>query len=375
MGGTEVAILALINKLIEKNHDVTLYLLGNHGELIDRVPRNVEVEEIAFSSKNYQLVADSSLNIRPQDILMRLKRKCIKLRINLSKKNMYEFLLDKCIPVEKEYDLVCEAFGYGRFTTPYAALILNAKKRALWFHDENLHWLYKANKYFKYYDEFFCVSKSVLTELVKKENFISDRCDVLHNFIDTDEIRARAEEYVELEYDSSFNILTIGRLEEQKGIDIAIKTAQILFQKRIHFHWYVIGEGSLKDSLSIQIKERGLDKKITLLGLKKNPYPYLRSCDLYVQPSRHEGYPITLIEARALCCPIVATNIPSISEQIVDGENGFLVELVPEKFAEKIEKIIKSPQTIKKIKEKLFKEKIDFSSDYQKIENLLERIQ
>lgn len=368
MGGTEVAILALLRKLVDENHKVTLYLIGKHGELIKRIPPGVKVKEVEFISNKYRLIADTSANISRYDLISRLKRKIFMNR----KKDLYEFLLKRCVKVEEEYDLVCDAFGYGRFTTVYAALCLKGRKKALWFHDENLHWIDKCEKYFKYFDKFFCVSTAVMSELKKKEKEISDKCEVLHNFIEIDKIREKSEELIVTELKDGFNILTIARLEVQKGIDIAIETAKILYDKNLNFNWYVIGDGSLKLELEERIKKMNLENNFVLLGLKSNPYPYLKKCNLYVQPSRHEGYPITLVEARALFCTIVATNIPSISEQIIDGKNGFLVNLSPLEFSRKIEEIMNNSNKTKKIMEYLKSDKIDFSSDFEKIKKLLE---
>lgn len=371
MGGTEIAILALIKKLKKENHNVTLYLIGNHGELINRIPKEIEVREIRFKTPAFRLVADTSIKISKFSLISRIKRKFIKHKIDKNNYNSHKYILEDCINEDEEYDLVCDAFGYGRFTTPYAAICLKGKKKALWFHDENLHWVDQCKDYFKYFDKCFCVSNAVMKELIKKEKTISKKCEVLHNFIEVDEIREKSTKAFPIEFGNNFNILTIGRLEEQKGIDIAIDIANILYKKDLKFHWYVIGDGSLKKIYNDKIKKLKLEKKFTLLGMKNNPYPYLKKCDLYVQPSRHEGYPITLIEARALFCPIIASDIPSISEQIINNNNGFIVELNPIKFSNKIEELMNNPHKIDEIINSVKKEKIDFLSDYKKIEELI----
>lgn len=371
MGGTEVAIVSLIKKLINNNHDVTLFLVGKHGELLDRIPSDVTIKEIEFKKEKYRLIADSSYVLPKYKIIKRIKRKFLLLL--LKNKNFYEEILKKCVSVDDEFDLVCDAFGYGRFTTPFAALCLKGKKKALWFHDENLHWINKSIKFFPYFNKLYCVSNSVKNELLKIDNKDEYKCEVLHNFIDADDIRNKAN-ILDERFDSNaaFNILTIGRLEEQKGIDIAIDTAKILLNENISFCWYVIGSGSLKDDLNNSIIQNGLENNFKLLGLKKNPYSLLNNCDLYVQPSRHEGYPITLIEARALYKPIIASNIPSIAEQIKNGFNGYLVELNSKEFAKKIIEVISDSHKLKSIIENLKKEEIDYSYDYIKIKELLE---
>ena len=97
MGGTEVAILALLRKLVDENHKVTLYLIGKHGELIKRIPPGVKVKEVEFISNKYRLIADTSANISRYDLISRLKRKIFMNR----KKDLYEFLLKRCVKVEE----------------------------------------------------------------------------------------------------------------------------------------------------------------------------------------------------------------------------------------------------------------------------------
>ena len=87
-----------------------------------------------------------------------------------------------------------------------------------------------------------------------------------------------------------FNIVTVGRLTEQKGYDVSIKAARILKDKGIQFKWFAIGEGKDRQKLESLIRKLNLNNNFFLLGRRDNPYPYIKNCDLYVQFSRHEGY-------------------------------------------------------------------------------------
>ena len=106
------------------------------------------------------------------------------------------------------------------------------------------------------------------------------------------------------------------------------------------------------------------------LGRKKNPYPYMKHCDLYVQPSRHEGYVITLVEARALCLPILSSDIPSAREQIQDGINVYIADLSAEALADKIEYLYNNPSQMEKTVEYLKEHPIDFSTELLKLEKI-----
>lgn len=125
-------------------------------------------------------------------------------------------------------------------------------------------------------------------------------------------------------------ITTVGRLVTQKGYDIAIEAAHILKEQGADFTWMVCGEGPERKMLEEKIGQYGLQKDFILLGVQANPYPYMKAGDIYVQTSRFEGYCLTLTEARILNRPCVATNFDVVYDQMVQGENGLVVEMTPE---------------------------------------------
>lgn len=94
-------------------------------------------------------------------------------------------------------------------------------------------------------------------------------------------------------------ILSIGRLDIDKGFDIGIKVINLLVKNGYYIKWYIVGEGNQRGLLETIISNYNLRDKIVLLGEKTNPYPYLADCDIYFQPSRNEGYGIAVAEARA----------------------------------------------------------------------------
>ena len=108
--------------------------------------------------------------------------------------------------------------------------------------------------------------------------------------------------------------MSIGRLTRQKGYDFAIDAVKILKEKYSDIHWWIIGAGELEEQLKKQVKDNELEEYITFLGLRANPYPYIRSCDLLVQPSRWEGKSVVLDEAKILAKPILATNYSTIKD-------------------------------------------------------------
>lgn len=176
---------------------------------------------------------------------------------------------------------------------------------------------------------FFYIGKMMGAKLVYIEVF--DRIDkptMTGKMVYIEEIKRKAEQDEVVPFRDVFNIVTVGRLTEQKGYDIAVKAANILKKKKIDFAWYAIGGGRDEEKLKKLVEEYHLENQFVFLGRKDNPYPYMKHCDLYVQPSRHEGYVITLVEARALCLPIVSSDIPSAREQIQDASVFIFVEQI-----------------------------------------------
>ena len=76
-----------------------------------------------------------------------------------------------------------------------------------------------------------------------------------------------------------------------------------------------------------KIVETGMEDNVIILGKKANPYPYIKACDIYVQPSRYEGKSVTVREAQILCKPVVITDYPTARSQVRDGVDGVIVPM------------------------------------------------
>ena len=371
MGGTEIAQIAFMKKLLSEGHKVTLLLSQKRGPLMDRVPDGVRILTIPMK-KSIFLDRMMGRIIDGRPFAFPVKCICKIFKICIGKKRFTPFLISKTKVLPGNYDLAVEFHGYGKFPTAYTAVRVKAAKKALLFHDASIHWLEYVVSYLDCYDKLYCVSDAVYDKLASMFPEKRSRMEVLHNFIDADEIRRKSEEKADIsEFTGEFKILTIARLEYQKGIDIAISAAQILEERGIPFKWYVIGDGSERKRLGRMIRAKGLDNSFILLGIRQNPYPYLKACNLFALTSRFEGYPVTLIEARALCVPILASDMPCIREQISDGVNGILTPADPKIIADKINEFRKDPSMACKMREHMLGEIIDFSADYSKIEALI----
>ena len=135
---------------------------------------------------------------------------------------------------------------------------------------------------------------------------------------------------------SGLKLVTVGRLHEQKGIDLAVEAARVLKEMGTEFRWLAVGEGGERARLEALISRYGLDDRFILVGAQENPYTFMRACDILVQPSRVEGKSIVLDEAKMLCKPIVVTRYPTVGDSILHGETGWVTDMTGPALAEGI---------------------------------------
>ena len=150
----------------------------------------------------------------------------------------------------------------------------------------------------------------------------------------------RANQFFPEEYRGKKNVIcSIGRLNEQKGFDLAIQAAVSLKNRGVSFSWYIIGEREERKKLQELITSNQLENEVFLLGIRDNPYPYLKNADIIVQPSRYEGKSMVLDEAKILAKPIVATNYTTVRDQLIN-EEGLIVNMTSEAIAEGTRKML-----------------------------------
>ena len=164
-------------------------------------------------------------------------------------------------------------------------------------------------------------------------------------------------------------ICTVGRLTPAKGYDMAIECCEQLVKKGLKFKWIVVGDGSERAKLENMIKEKGLEDVFILIGSRHNPYPYMKLCDIYVQPSRWEGFGITVAEAKVLNKPIVVSSIPEFVEQIEDNSTG-IVYIDNNDMINKIENIILDKSIREKLSYNLENMNMDNNYELKKLEKL-----
>ena len=276
-------------------------------------------------------------------------------------------------PLPDEYDA---AIAWGQGTpTHFVAEWVHAKKKIAWvnanYEDAGHNKDYDRDIYNKY-QEIVCVSEK-LTEIFRHvfPEYI-DRMVTVYDINSKKLVDKMSLEPVEMPTLHGAVITTAGRLVKQKGYDIAIEAARLLKEQGVNFTWMICGEGPERDMLEKRIGQYGLQGDFLLLGAQANPYPYMKAADIYVQTSRSEGYCLTLTEARILNRPCVATRFDVVCDQMVEGENGLVVDMTPEAVAEGIHRLIRDNALRDHIQHYLQSEKKGNEEEIEKIYRLVE---
>lgn len=360
-GGSEVVMIEFINHLDLKKYNVTLLLMDKDDEYKYRLKNNIKIEYVHFNSRFWKSIVS----------MYTLSGKILK-KIKMNKYiNIYNLVLKHTELNRNTYDIALDFYGYGAFTTELLAKEIKANKKATWLHDGKMPWLKNTARDLKCIDYVFGVSQAVVDSFVSKYPQFKNKALVFYNFLDIKGIKEKAQKPQTEKFDNGkLNIVTVGRLTEQKGYDVAIKAAKILKDKDINFRWYGIGEGRDRYKLEKMIKQFHLGDSFILLGRKDNPYNYMENCDIYIQPSRHEGYCTTITEALILNKMIIASDISENKEQIINNKNGLVTELTPQKLATKIIEICNNEELRNSILRNVEEKNINFEQQYKMLDKL-----
>ncbi len=358
-GGAEKSLVNLLNIIDYGKYKIDLLLLKREGLFLDQIPMEVNLLPIADSLR-YAYKIDKSmfgsyLGMKTGMLRVMSTVLCKLLYKEKARQQRWIKFYKRFLPnLEGSYDV---AVGFLEGDTSYYVIDkVNALKKILWIHNDFNE--IKQNEDANVYEEYFQGADSVVTISDKcldilKENFphLKNKFLCLPNLTSSSLLIKMSEEYKVTEFEKDkFNILSIGRLTKQKGYDLAIDALKILKEKNLDVHWWIIGSGELEEQLKKQVKDNALEECITFLGLKANPYPYIKSCDLLVQSSRWEGKSVVLDEAKILSKPILATSYSTVRDQLTDKKEGLIVDMTPNAIAEGIEVLMNDPDLYQKIK-------------------------
>ena len=385
--GTEKAFLGLASHLDYERFDVTLLLAKAGGPLFEQLPKQIKVIELPEYGEMFTLTGATAsraiwncyVKRNPLTLLgifpYAVKSALLKKKRSFTAMRLWTHLMRKMPPLPGEYD-VAAAF-WGDKSMFYMIDKVNAKKKLTWLHfdystpprDDKLYL-----PYFKKCDKIINVSRTVDDALKSRLPQIADRCVTLENINDPKliwDLALRGESYPDGWFKGK-RLLTVARICEQKGVDFIPPVLKRLTDEGYPLRWYMVGGGDDADvnRLKEQALTCGVADTLFILGTKVNPYSYLRDCDIFVLPSRYEGKPVTVEEAKIMYKPILASRYLSAGEQLEDGLLGYITDIGEDGLYKGLKKLLGDPELCDLYTERLAKVKYDTVSAAARFEKI-----
>lgn len=339
VGGVEKAFLGLLSTLPMQENEVHLGLFQKRGGLIGSVPSWVHIHEVTVYQPYWRLINDPPLwHIKKQIKSFHWLDAFIHIllythfKLTGSRYWFYQWLLRNEPMMEGEYDIAVAFAGPRQAIDYYIYKKVQAREKYGWIHfDVSKFGIDRGMtaRIYRHYQKIFVVSETAKQIFDNVFPQFKDKTEVRYNIIPKEQICQLADEGNT--FSDEFHgkrILTVGRISKEKGQRMAIGALKILISKGYDVKWYFIGEGNDLDYCQKLTYKLGLGDVAVFLGLQINPYGFMRDCDLYVQPSLHEGYCITLAEVRSFEHPIVTTNFAGAKEQLKGRSNYFVTKKI-----------------------------------------------
>lgn len=348
-GGAEKSLQTLLRLLDFDKYDVDLLLFRPEGEFLKLLPKEVNLLSLPADAQTFaQPIVPACLSFLKQG-----KASLALDRLRFSK----AVRKDGSVRMREQYGWQYQKRAFGTLPENYDAAIaylegspiyfcadcVRAKKKIAYIHSD--YSKLQTNPdfddgYFSQMDAMVVVSAQCAAALRTAFPQYADKIQIIENIIAPAVLREQAAESADFGDDyKGLRVLTMGRLDAPKGIDLGLQACAKLADKA-DFRWYVLGEGSEREKLEQMIRDYHLENRFILLGTRLNPYPYLRACDVYVQPSRFEGKSIALEEAKCLGKPILTTAFTTVADQITDGVNGSVAQIDPEDIARRLSELL-----------------------------------
>ncbi|WP_209122911.1 glycosyltransferase [Alkalihalobacillus sp. BA299] len=383
-GGGEKSLVNLLSQIDYNRFNIDLFLFNHNGIFMEYLPSEVNVLSLPDTYTDFTLPLHKSI----AKFIMKRKFNLVLSRITYTKMNRsskstsineqysWKYMAQSLEKLEKKYDI---AIGFLEKTSTYFCVDkVEANKKIGWVHIDydklGMDPQYDL-PYFKKLDNIITVSEECSNIL--KERFPSEgeKVQVIYNIVSPTTITkmAKMEKVDNPQKNNEVNILSIGRLHYQKGFDRAIKACKIMVDKGYNIQWRIIGEGEERQKLMTLINEYNLKDHFHLIGLKSNPYPYIKNAEVYAQTSNFEGKSIAIDEAKILQKPILVTNFSTAKDQIQHGKNGLIVEMDPSAIADGIENLIIDKDLRKKLTTNLANEKLGTEAEINKLYELFAR--
>lgn len=380
--GAEKSLVTLLSLLDYSRYSVDLMLFTHGGALEELVPKDVNIlpplKYTNFTKLNIKKAFLYSLKNFNFSMLFSRIKYSVRIRkkeyLNNEKARIFwESISHNIDDNLKEYDV---AISYAQsIPTFYVASKVKANKKFSWVNVSiNLKDLDKKyqKKYYDEFDKIVAVSDTAKDIFVETFPIYTDKVEVIYDIIHPEFITQMAELEATVNHKYlGVKILTIGRFDQGKQYNLALEACKKLKEQGIDFKWYVLGKGPLLKEIEKYIRDYDLQDHFILLGVKSNPYPYIKNADIYVQTSKFEGFGLAIAEARLLNVPVVTTRFDAVYNQMVEGKNGLVVDMDGEAVYKGILKLINNRELRENIINYLKKEKKGNVEEIEKFYQLI----
>lgn len=383
LGGAESALIGLLQSIDYTRYDVDLFLHAHRGEMMQFIPKEVnllpEIKEYAhLECSMEQTLLDGCWGVLYGRLKARLQLYNYLRRRGLSESAAsFQYVADCVSPFLPDlhkygqYDL---AISF-HFPHNYVINKVMAKIKICWIHTDYTHIDINVEQeliVWSAYDHVISISPDVTKTFLQVFPSLKDKIVEMENILPTGFVRKRSEEFdasVEFMGDG-INVLSVGRFCEAKNYDNVPDICRRIREQGLNIRWFLIGYGD--DSLIRQrIYEAGMEEYVIILGKRSNPYPFIKACDIYAQPSRYEGKSVTVREAQILCKPVVVTDYPTANSQIKHGVDGIIVPMDNEGCAKGIADFILNYQLQRQIIDYLQQHEFGSANEMEKLYQLI----
>lgn len=344
IGGAERALLGLLSSLNPDKVDIDLFVNQHTGEFMPLIPEWVnllpEISEYTCIERPITtIVKEGHVGIALRRIWAKHKHKQYLNTLTVEQRqhdaSIFQYVADAvegALPSLAhlgEYDLAIS------FLQPHNIVLnkVKAKKKICWIHTDysTIHVNHDLElPVWNAFDYVVSISDDCTRAFVQTFPELKDKIVLIENILSPLFVRQQADLYeVKAEMPDGpgvVKILTIGRFSPPKKIEGIPHICAEMERLGVDFRWYVIGYGPDRE-IQEALDKYGMRHRMKLLGKKSNPYPYIKACDIYAQPSIYEGKSVTVREAQMLCKPVVITDYPTAKSQIAHGVDGVIVPL------------------------------------------------
>lgn len=316
IGGIENALLNLFHFIDYKKYDVTLVLESRRGELLNFVNSNVKIVEYKLSNSKFVLWRKG---------------------YNFLKRFLWS------INHKYKYDFSCCYATYSLMGSTLAKI--SSINSSLYIHSDYTN-IYKEKEDFK---KFFdrrkveCFHSLIFVSNESRHNFLQiypslkSKSYVLNNFVDNQKIIELSNESIEESPKKDKLLVFIGRLEESsKRISKLLQVMRYMKEKQIKIELWIIGDGPDRKEYEDYIKQNQLNDMIRLMGMKQNPYPYMKLANYIILTSDYEGFPVVYLEAICLKKKIITTMNLSDDQIMIPNNYGFIISKEVNKMCDEI---------------------------------------